>query len=204
MSTYRVRVLATASGQKVHNVLHVAAGDAPPQGIADDFADAWRARILPDLHNSYTFGGVELENIATDDAAVFSLGTTGPTQGGRTGAALPTFVCASVRLQTDRRGRAGAGRFGLGPLPEEASDAASPNHLAPIWQTALSTAVTALRTDIESSGGASAHTLAVVSYYRGVDAGGKPIPRAEPLISLVGGSSVNQTLGTRLSRHPSR
>lgn len=189
----------------MHNVLHVTStSEGNPQGVASDLANAWRTKILPVLHTSYTFQGVEVEDIATDDAAGFSVGTGGPSAGTVTGDAMPTFVCASVRLKTDRRGRAGAGRFGLGPLIEGWTGAEGPNFLQPAAVSAVDTAVNQFRADLESSGDFAAMTLSVVSYYKGVDLQGKPIKRAAPLISTVVSSSVNSVLGTRLSRHPNR
>lgn len=203
MATFRARILATAQGVPVHNVLHVSAGDAAQQAVADDLADAWRSRMLATVHQSYVFGGVEVENIHTDEAGAYSAGTTGPTAGAAVGTPLPTFVCASVRLQTNLRGRAGAGRLGLGPLDEAATTTAG-NYLVDVSQNAIRNAVQAFIDDLASSTRDAPMTLAVVSYFKGVDAAGKPIRRATPLITPVVSIAVNGVLGTRLSRHPNR
>lgn len=203
MSTFRARILAQAGGVAVHNVVHVSAGQAADQDIAHDLADAWRARIVPILHSSYGFQGVEVQNIATEEVGAYSAGTTGPTQGGDTQVVFPTWVCASVRLRTARRGRSGAGRIGLGPIPEIWSGA-NGNSLTSDAVNLVNNAVGALITDLASSTRNSPMNLAVVSYYKGVDAQGKPIKRATPIISPVEGHSVNSLLGSRLSRHPNR
>lgn len=203
MPVYKIRVLATAGGVACQNVLHTQSATTDATAVAQDFADAWRKHLVAPLASTYQFAGVEAEDIATDDAAGYSAGTTGPTVGADVNAPGPTFVCASVRLKTSRRGRAGAGRFGLGPLPETFTSGDG-NYLNAGAQGTLATALTAWQADLESSGDSTFQTLMVVSYFKGVDAAGKPIRRAEPLVTLVDSLSVNAVLGTRLSRHPNR
>lgn len=193
VAVYRATIFATALGQRINNTLHVVSTGTPAD-LGADLSAAWTTHMLPSLSDRYVFEGVELVNVETDDAGTFAP-ATGVATGGIGGACTTTWVCASHRLITGRRGRAGQGKFGLGPLAETITD---DNVIIPTALASLQARATAFLTDINSSGVDGAGVLAVVSYrLNGQD-------RPAPLVSLVDRIVVNQTLGSRLSRHPNR
>lgn len=192
MATYRMTVLATASGQQIRNVLHVThGGSATKDQLAGSFRNAWQTRICPLLHTSYLLQGVECVNIDNDDAPGYAPATiAGGTDAA--GQAASSFICASVRWNTARRGRSFQGRLGLGPL---STARVSTNQLDPTWRAGAAGNLETFRTDIQSSGGAAAMLLSVVSLVS--NGAPRPVPIVEPVTSV----SVNSLVGTRLSRH---
>jgi hypothetical protein len=67
--------------------------------------------------------------------------------------------------------------------------------------TALQTAMNQFLSDVQAIGGTSDEQMVVVSRYKGVDAAGKPIPRAEGLVTPITSLLVASSIATQRDRN---
>lgn len=201
MALYTATVIATAGGQDVRNVFGcVTDGEDFEAFIGAAVRTAWQTRMLPHIHQDYVMSGVDVVKENAEVAGVFTPRTGGGV-GVQNGERAPLWVCASVRLQTALRGRAGQGRTGIGPLSEAyvAGDGLAATQVGP-----FTAAVAGFLTDVNAALAPENGGLAVLSRYKGVDAAGKPIKRPAVLGTKVTSTAVNPFLGSRLTRHPGR
>jgi hypothetical protein len=165
--------------------------------VAENVAIAWKARFLPNLTARVLFLRVTARGVI--DQAVSGTSISTSQSGSRDVAALPSFVAARVKFQTATPGRAGRGRTGVPGLAEDNTESNSPNLLTGAAQAALATALSSFVGDLALL--TPTVFPVVVSRFKGTDGAGKPLPRpGGPLVSPVTSSSVDSTVGTRVSR----
>lgn len=197
MSTYEVSILGTMAGQAVVNSFGVQWGNAADLPSAAEAATVaefsfskWKAAFLVRLSDQYAVQSAVARGM--EDGRVSGVSTGGAQAGSLTGAALPTFCVAKIRLATNEPGRSGKGRTGLSGLVETYTDPVAPNELNGGALVDLRPQVTAWFDSMKT--GSPASSLAVISRVF------RKIERPTPVAFAVTGVSLDARLGTRVSR----
>ncbi len=197
MGVYAVAIEGFSAGQVIINsmagIVIGATVDESPQEAADVaaiFRGAWEDNILARLCNVYQFVGVTARGVLNAEVSGFAAAVN--TAGGSAAEPLPTFAAIRWRLQTAQPGRAGRGRTGLSPVPENTTDAAAPNSINAVNRAAYQANADAFLADLNNS--LPSVALVVVSRFL------NGVPRADPIASLVTSIAVDTRLGTRVSR----
>ncbi len=204
MPVYSCAIKHTYAGQDAINVIGFAreAITGAETGseatiVANAVASAWNTRMMPKLSAQLVLNGVEARGMVVRE--VSGLSTVGTGSGTVLGASLPSFVAARILMSSDTPGRAGRGRTGLAGITEVMTQAASPNSLEFGERQGFQTAYDFFVADLA----ALVPTLfpVVISRFKGTGVDGKPLPRpGGPIASKVTTSSVQVSLGTRVSR----
>lgn len=157
----------------------------------------WIATILfPSLSSQLQLR----EIVSTDWSSNSGLQETyvppGTVVGGQGGAMLPNQIAVVASLRTGRRGRSFRGRTYIpGATEAELSDS---NTLSPASAAAFS----AIMLDIPGFGTSWPYRLVIGSFYSGVDAQHKPIPRVTGIATPVDAISIDPVLGSQRRRRP--
>jgi hypothetical protein len=204
MPVYACAIKHTMSGQEVINVIGFARQDTlgaetgtEAAIVANQVAIAWKQKVLAQLSDQLRFEVVEARGMVVREVSGLSIE---PAANGSQGLpSLPTFVAARVVMTTNTPGRAGRGRTGLSGIAESLSEAGLPNTLSAAARNLLQGGYTDFITQL----GALLPAIfpVVISRYKGTNPDGSPIPRpGGPIASAVTSSTVQSTLGSRVSR----
>lgn len=87
----------------------------PLNDIAKSHGDAWRAQILPQLHNVYSHDATLAYSLEDASKAAGDAGYAGSVAGGGAGTVGPLSMAVVVSMKTAKRGRTYQGRVYLGP-----------------------------------------------------------------------------------------
>jgi hypothetical protein len=112
----------------------------------------------------------------------------------------PAQVAALIQKRTALRGRSFRGRLYLAGISSASTDP-GPGNLLSVYRTALQGAIDGFRADVAVAGAPTPLLLAVVSRYKGVDAQGRPIPRAVGLATTITAMPVAIALATQRDRN---
>lgn len=180
---FQVAINGVCSGQEVVNVVGVEnpAGDAA--GAAAAVRTAWKAAsgpltLMPPIYSLVSFRAMDLSSLTGDIAEVADVS---PGTGG-TSVLATMGACALVKWNGGTRSRSSRGRMYFGPLTETNVNADG-RTLASAYVTALTTAMNAFRTSLNSSG----YPLVVLS---------RTLSQSFPVTSL----SVENVLATQRRR----
>ena len=158
----RCAVDMTFGTVNVANVLNFIVPGAPDGPgvltIASTLRGLWASQVMPNLSSAVTLRSVTATSLANDTAPSATSSGSGPVSGGVTGEPMPGGAAAVVTLYTAARGRTGRGRLFIGPLGETQVNT---GNLTNATITAITNAVTAVRTGMNTSG----YDLCVLSQY---------------------------------------
>jgi hypothetical protein len=187
----------------VFNVLHATYGEGTlpedPTEVANRVFEAWRLRIMPQVSSLVQLQVVRVRNINSEFAQAGE--STNPAANGSKPIDMqPAQVAALIQKRTALRGRAFRGRLYLAGISSASTDP-GPGNLLTVFRTALQGAVDQFRADVALASAPTPLTLVVVSRYQGVDANGRPIPRALGLATPITSMPVAFALATQRDRN---
>lgn len=202
VGTTRAVFRGSLDGQEVVNVMYFAnIGTGPPDvtganGLMESYADAWlQAPATGQLNAAYTLLDVTVTDVEAAGGPT-ATSTSAPVSGGSTGVHTANQSALVVSWRTGLAGRSNRGRTYLGGLDNDIL--ADANHVT----SAFATAVTAGANNFIVAVQAWGWELSVASYYSGVDGNGRPVPRAEAVITPVTFAIVNTRLDSQRRRMP--
>jgi hypothetical protein len=185
------------------NVFHTRPNDFPDTiPLADRVASvraAWINRIMPKLTTEaylYQVSGRDLSSEEGDSVA----GATEQVVGGVVAEPAAPQVTALIQKITALGGRARRGRLYLSFLPETNIEGRT-GSIPAAFLTPLQTQFNSFLSDLQAIGGTSDEQMVVVSRYLGTDAAGKPIPRAEGLVTPITSLLVSASVATQRERN---
>lgn len=201
--TLQVETVFELYGQVVENTAYFKNDAGWTESSISDFLDAMRSLVETDLMPSLSTAIKFVRLIGTLLDAVDSLGivlsVTPPVTGSNVGAGLPNNSAYVITFNTATRGRSGRGRnYIAGLTTADESDANTVNDM-------FRTGIIAYYTALKALGSENGATMVVASRYSGVDADGKPIPRATGVTyPITGFSTFDRTLDSQRRRLPGR
>ena len=186
-NTCLAEIRMTADGQQIENTLWfefptaITAEDLV--SLATDLTTWWGDNIQPIVWGGVTLREIVCTDMSSETGAQGSFATETPTVGDLDEPPLPTGTSLAISFRTALRGRSFRGRnYAVGLVK---SHTTGPNTFTDAIVTAYQTAYNNLIAVATGAG----FTWVVVSRFSGVDAEGKPIPRAlgvtTPVTSVV-------------------
>jgi len=202
--TIEYTVTVVTAGDKYQNVFHSKPNFQvePRIPIVDRAASvraAWANRIMPQLANSCALTTVTARDLSTIESPAAEV-SGAQVNGALVGEISPAMVTALIQKRTALSGRARRGRLYLSGLRDVDVDGGA-GVLVAAYKTALQNAFSSFLSDIQAIGGSNAEQMVVVSRYLGVDATGKPVPRAVGLVTPITGLLVANSIATQRDRN---
>lgn len=182
LNTAQVEIRALYFGEKVENTLWFQKGSAITaadlNALTEAVHDGWVGSALPLLPSGYQLTEVVATDFTTATSGVATFPATGSEVGAESSPGLPGNVSITISFRTANRGRSFRGRnYWVGLT--EATVAANEVTSARIGEIiSCYVAVVAV-----AEGEGWNHVIA--SRYSGVDSDGKPIPRANGVMTVV-------------------
>jgi hypothetical protein len=185
------------------NVFHSRPNDFPDTiPLIDRVASvraAWANRIMPRMSTSTALTTVSGRDLSTEEGDAVVVGGA-IVVGTLAGEPAPAQVTALVQKITALGGKSRRGRMYLSFFRELDVDGGQ-GIIVTASLTALQTAMNQFLSDVQAIGGTSDEQMVVVSRYKGVDAAGKPIPRAEGLVTPITSLLVASSIATQRDRN---
>lgn len=177
----------TYLGQQMENTLYFFFDTAASPAILTDIGqmviDWWIARQQDNVSNALVFNEVFVTDLTTATSPAISVQTPAATTGGKAGDPTPANVSLAISFRTAGRGRSSRGRnYFVGFVDDQVTG----NVVNNIDAVDIRNAYTQLISDANDLG----TPWVVVSRFSGVDAEGKPIPRAAGVTSLINAVSL--------------
>lgn len=193
----------TADLQQVENTVYFELADTPAADDMTDLAellrDWWISEYAPLVWQGVQLREVVVTDLSSASGPQVSVSPAVAAFGGQTGDPLPTNVSLTVSFRTALRGRSFRGRNFVVGLTEVMTTGA--NTLGPGTLSAWIDAYTALL----ALGSPLTATWVVVSRFSGVDANGRPIPRAAGVTTPVTSVTiVDNIIDSQRRRLPGR
>jgi len=160
---------------------------------------AWVNRIMPRLANSVGITEVSGRNLSTAEGDAVVVGGA-QVNGAQAGEISPPQVTALIQKITALGGKSRRGRLYLSGTRDLDIEGGQ-GILVAAYAVALQTAFDSFLGDMQAIGGTSDEQMVVVSRYKGVDAAGKPIPRAEGLVTPITRLLVANSIATQRDRN---
>lgn len=201
--TIEVETVFELDSQIVENTSYFRKDTGWDETSVSDFLAAMRTLIQTDLMPTLSTALKLIRLIGTLLDAVDSLGVvlnvTPGFAGSVGGSALPNNAALTVTFQTAARGRSARGRNYITGLTTDMQDGI--NSIEDASVTGWLSYYDALR----ALAGENGATMVVVSRFSGVDADGKPIPRALGVTNAITGFAVyDRTIDSQRRRLPGR
>lgn len=175
-NTCLVEIRMTADNQQVENTLWcefpTAITGPDLVSLATDLTTWWGDNIQPIMWGGVTLREIVCTDMTSETGAQGSFSTATPTTGDLDEPPLPTGTSLAISFRTALRGRAFRGRnYAVGLVKSHTTGA---NTFTDALVSAYQAAYEALSAVITGAG----FTWVIASRFSGVDAEGKPIPRA--------------------------
>jgi len=200
-NTAKVEILGDQHGMPAVNVLHVrkaaawVAGDMA--GLAGVVRTNWVSQFGPRQGGSFTLLGVRCTDLSSLAGEQFQ--TSNPPSVATGGAYLPANTAVVLTLRTAVRSRSTRGRTFIAAIPS--SYMTDSNEISQVAADGYVGAMNAVNTAIGNFFSPAGSTgLAVVSYYSGKGADGRPALRPVPLSTFITGITCNRRLDTQRRR----
>jgi hypothetical protein len=201
--TFEYVVTMTCFDNVSQNVFHSRPNDFPDTiPLIDRVASvraAWANRIMPRMSTSTALTTVSGRDLSTEEGDAVVVGGA-IVVGTLAGEPAPAQVTALVQKITALGGKSRRGRLYLSFFRELDVDGGQ-GIIVAASLTALQTAMDGFLSDVQAIGGTSDEQMVVVSRYKGVDAAGKPIPRAEGLVTPITSLLVASSIATQRDRN---
>lgn len=201
-NTARFELVYSQNGQIVENVFHIAfAGSIDPTMLEDMAAVLktwWNTEIRAIASTTVSLNVIKARDLTTEAGSAIEYTTGLPIVGSNITQALPNNSTLAVKWSTGLAGRSFRGRtYHVGMTANQLLDN---NHLRTDSQVEFSTRYNNLVSSVEAAGA----NLVVASFYHGVDANKKPIPRTAAVITNIDNAVINATLDSQRRRLPER